>query len=342
MVKKDILLADCETEELDELVEGLNATLKTNIKVYTKIANGSHSKIYNLYRYMVYACFPIYFFMNRKKYRYIICWQQFYALFFCQLCRLFHTKDVNVVVACNYTYKPKKIFTRSYYEFFRKNSECKYMHFIHVPSQNYAKKCTDELRVAEEKFVVVPFGLPDTFEIWKNTEVEYKNYSFAIGRSNRDFDFLIEAWRFVSKDKLLIIASDSYKPSSVFPENVVHRTDIVGDMQFPYIVNCDAMIIPIQNGEICSGDTVLLKAMSYKKPVIVTSPSTLGEMYIDNGVNGLLVEKDPEKFGKIVTNLLSDPVQMQNLGIEARRKFENNYSRYHMGVNLGEAIKPEI
>lgn len=337
--RKDILLADCEPEELKELVDGLNTVLGTDIKIYTKIANGRHSKIYNVYRYMVYAFFPISFFINRKSYRYIICWQQFYAFFFCQLCRLFKTKNVNIIVACNYTYKPKKLFTKSYFQFFKRNSNCKYMYKIHVPSNNYAKKCIKNLNINENKFAIVPFGLPDTFNQWKNTTVKYKNYCLAIGRSNRDFDFLVEAWKYVKKNKLLIIASDTYKPSKELPKNVVHRTDIVGDDQFSYIANCTAMIIPIDDGTICSGDTVLLKAMCYKKPVIVTLPSTLGEMYIDDGVNGLLIEKKPEIFGNALEKLLSNPVKMQNLGSEARNKFERKYSRYHMGVNLGEAIK---
>lgn len=99
------------------------------------------------------------------------------------------------------------------------------------------------------------------------------------------------------------------------------------------------MFIPIDDGSICSGDTVLLKAMSYSKPVVVTSPSTLGEMYIDDNVNGLLVEKNIDEFARRVLALFMDSKKMLDIGVNARRKYEIRYSRYQMGVKLGEQIK---
>ena len=337
--KQDIILADCESEELEELVNGLNDVLGTNLVIETCIANGGHSKIYNLWRYLVYAFFPVRFFINRKKYRYIICWQQFYALFFCLYCRVFHVHNINYVVACNYTYKPKRIIEKIYFNFFKNNTRCVYMYKIHVPSHSYAKQCSKMMGINEDKIAVTPFGLPDSSANWKDSKVEYKSYSLAIGRSNRDFEFLINAWRNVDSRFKLLIISDTYRPKNVLPKNVIHRTDISGDAQFPYIINSDLMIIPIEDGSICSGDTVLLKAMSYSKPVVVTSPSVLGEMYIDDELNGLLLEKEPKSFAKRIMELLSNDEKMLYLSNNARTKYEKYYSRYSMGVNLGEKIK---
>lgn len=337
--KHDIILADCEPEELVDLKKGLDQTLDTDFIICSRIANASHTRIYNLYRYLVYFLYPIIFFINRNKFHYIICWQQFFALFFCFFCRLFNVKNVNIVVACNYTYKPKTFFKKFYYSFFKKNSECEYMSVIHVLSDNYAKKCSSNFDIKENKFIVVPFGLPDTFHQWSLSKVEYVNYSFAIGRSNRDFDFLVNAWKCLPDSELLVIASDTYKPKTTLPSNIIHRTDIVGEAQFPYIFNCKAMFIPIDDGSICSGDTVLLKAMSYSKPVVVTSPSTLGEMYIDDNVNGLLVEKNIDEFARRVLALFMDSKKMLDIGVNARRNYEIRYSRYQMGVKLGEQIK---
>lgn len=337
--KQDIILADCEPEELEELIKGLNNVLGTNFVVKTCIANGGRSKVYNLWRYLVYACFPIIIFINRKKYRYVICWQQFYALFLCLYCRIFRVKNLNYIVACNYTYKPKKKIEKLYFDFFRNNTKCKYMYKIHVPSPYYAKQCCEMMNIPEEKVIVTPFGLPDTSKDWKNSKVEYTSYSLAIGRSNRDFDFLIDVWKQVDNKFKLLIVSDTYRPSNKLPKNVIHRTDISGDKQFPYIINSDLMIIPIGDGSICSGDTVLLKAMSYSKPVVITCPSVLGEMYIDDGENGLLLKKESESFAKHIMELLENKEKMVYLSKNARLKYEKNYSRYSMGVNLGEKIK---
>jgi glycosyltransferase involved in cell wall biosynthesis len=215
-----------------------------------------------------------------------------------------------------------------------------YLDYIHVPSRNYAKICEHSFNIPENKIIVAPFGLPDTYNKWKNSSVEYENYSFAIGRSNRDFDWLVNVWGGI-KNELLVIASDTYKPTVALPHNVIHRTDISGDLQFPYIANCKAVIIPIDNGAICSGDTVLLKAMSFYKTVIATSPSTLGEMYIEDEVNGILVEKDATNINKTrnkIMSYLGDDDKLSSIGNEARKSYELYYSRKSMGENIGNEI----
>jgi glycosyltransferase involved in cell wall biosynthesis len=40
------------------------------------------------------------------------------------------------------------------------------------------------------------------------------------------------------------------------------------------------------------GETVLLKAMSFAKPVIITRPSCLADDYVEDGVTGLIIDKN--------------------------------------------------
>lgn len=338
-MKVNIVLADCEKEELEEFIKGLHNATGLDFPISTMICNGSHGGLKDIWRYIVYAFYPVRYVFTHKKYNYIIAWQQFYALFYVLYCEILHIKKDNIVVACNFTYKEKKgIIGKLYKIFIRRCVRSSYLDYIHVPSRNYAKICSKEFDVPFKRFVVSNFGLPDTYDQWADSSSEYQNYSFAIGRSNRDFNFLVKTWKLMPREELLVIASDTYKPPETLPKNIILRDDIAGDDQFPLIANCKLMIIPIQDGTICSGDTVLLKAMSYHKPLIVTTPSTLSEMYVENGVNGITVEKNIDKFADTLIKLLSVNEKLVQLGERARKSYEENFSRISMGENIGKAI----
>lgn len=340
MKKQNLILADCEKEEMVTFAEGLEEILHQKFEIKNKVCNGKHNKINNIYRYIIYFIYPFISFLNRKKYNYIIGWQQFFALFYCFYCNLFKVKKENIVVVCNFTYKEKKRFIGKIYrtimQFCIKND---YLDYIHVPSKKYAEKCSNDFDIPIEKFIVINFGLPDTYEKWKNTTVEYDNYSLAIGRSNRDYDFLIEVWKKIPKENKLIIICDQYKSRQQLPKNIILRNDITGDKQYPYIMNCKMMIIPIKDKNICSGDTVLLKAMSFYKTVVVTEPSTLSEMYIKNNENGVCILKNVNDFVTTIIKLLENDNELKRIGKIARQSFIDNYSRKIMGINIGKIIQ---
>lgn len=99
------------------------------------------------------------------------------------------------------------------------------------------------------------------------------------------------------------------------------------------------LILPIKDSNICSGDTVLLTAMSFKKTVIITTPSTLAEMYIKDRINGLLVKKTHGELKKLVDMVEKENV---NLGELARLSYKKNFSRFVMGKKVGKYIRIDI
>ena len=182
--------------------------------------------------------------------------------------------------------------------------------------------------------------MPDTYEDMKDLKVALDDYSLSIGRSNRDFDFLVKVWRQdCLKDKLLVIASDTWKPTMNMPANVIFRNDIKYDESFAWFNNCNLCITPIADGNICSGDTVLLTGMMFAKPVVVTTPSTLAEMYVKNGINGIHISKVAEDAANKIAVLLGDKENMLRIGKSARASFLANYSRRSMGVSLCSQIE---
>lgn len=336
-MKKNIILTDSEKGEVMDFAKGLRMASGERFHVEERVCNEGHRKLQNLKRYVTYIFFPLTMLLHKSRFRYVIGWQQFFALFYAVYCKWLHLKKENIVIACNFTYKEKAGLTGKLYQRLMASMvDNPYLDGIHVLSASYARKCAEIFGLPPDKFIVTPFGVPDTYGQWKDAETPEKNYCLAIGRSNRDYDFLTEVWKLMPEEQLLIIISDTWKPPEALGKNIIHKRNVIGDAQFPYIVSCRVMIIPIQDGEICSGDTVLLKAMSFEKPVVVSIPSTLAEMYIDDGINGLLCEKEPSAFAEKLTGLLSDEQEQRRLGENGRRKYLEQYSRIAMGVRIGE------
>lgn len=341
---ENVVLADCPADEIKSFVDGLNELTEQKYQCISEVACGIRTGVISeIGRYKAYFRAGWHAFKNRKQYGVIIGWQQFYALIFCFYCGLFHVKKANTVVALNFTYKAKRGFVGIVYKWFMKKCVCGgYLDYIHVPSENYANQFSRDFGFAGKNIIVMPFGIDDIYDEWKDSAVpmgcEKNGYAMSIGRSNRDFDFLVEAWSKI--DLPLVIISDSYSPRCTLPENVVVLDHIAGKEQYPYIVNAKMVVIPIADGRICSGDTVLLTSFSFEKTVIVTKPSTLGEMYIRNGENGYLIEKNAGKLIDLVHDICIG--NKKEVGRQARDTFLNQYSRYSMGRSVAEFIREEI
>src|SRR5512141_3327406 len=83
-------------------------------------------------------------------------------------------------------------------------------------------------------------------------------------------------------------------------------------------------VVPLQSINFAGGDSSLLQAMSFGKPVVATrAPST--ETYLEHGQTGLLVEPgDVEGMRQAILRLWKDPAEVTRMGQEARRRFEAN------------------
>lgn len=340
-MKKNIILADCEYDEVASLVDAVNNESKMNFICKSVIANWGKTGIFSeLKRYFMYFYVTFKIFLGRKNYDYILGWQQFYALVFCFWCRLFRVKKVNRVVVINFTYKDKSGFAGNIYKKFMKTClSGGYIEYIHVPSENYAKQCCIDFNLPPELFIVTTFGINDMYEQWKYAKkpdkVKNTEYALAIGRSNRDYDFLLDVWKEMSST--LVIISDTFKPKQI-PNNVILIDDVSGDDQYPWIINSNAVILSLADGRICSGDTVLLTSMSFEKTVIVTKPSTLSEMYIINGQNGLLISKNIREARSLISDVLNTEKYSQ-IGKNARQSFLESFSRERLGHVIGQKLK---
>lgn len=339
-MKKNIILCDCESDEVTSLRDGFNSD-GGDFEIKSHIANWKRtSKISEQRRYFKYFFVAFRYFLKRKKYGTLVGWQQFYALIFGFFCSVFHTKKVNKVVVLNFTYKEKKgKLARVYRWFMRRCLEKGYVDYIHVPSNNYAVTISESFNFPIDRIIVIPFGINDPYDEFSRLPLPYQapkeGYVLSIGRSNRDYDFLISAWKNINYP--LVIISDTYEGNNKGNSYITIIRNVAGEESYPWIAHCNAMIIPIDDGTICSGDTVLLTALAMKKKVLITTPSTLAEMYIVHGENGLCVKKQDSNFELFVNDMIFCS-KYDYLQEKARDNYLNNYSRLSMGKKLKEIV----
>lgn len=339
--KKKLVLADCEETEIQSFVRGLCQEGEWDYQVKSHVSNWKRTgKISELKRYAKYFGVGFLYFLKRNQYSVIIGWQQFYTLILVFFCELFHVRKKTIIIAGNYTYKQKngKI-GEIYYWFIRKCMSEKYLDYIHVPSAAYADQVSQEFAYPRERIIVATFGIDDEYDhfVTLAPPVGYakESYALALGRSNRDFDFLIRAWERLEYP--LAIVSDTYKGDTDNPYiHILRNVDV--EESKSWIANCAVMLIPIDDGTICSGDTVLLTSMSAGRKIIVSAPSTLSEMYVIDGQNALLAPKEETVFVEKVKEVLYSETYSK-LGEQARICFLHQYSRKSLGEKFAKFLQ---
>lgn len=332
---KNVILTDSDKDEIEDLKEGLEESLNETWEIYSSVSNWGRTNIWlKIKRYLKYFLSSFKIFIHRKKYGKILGWQQFYALIFCFYCRIFNVKKTFEVYVINFTYKEKKGFLgKVYFKFMKYILTSKYIDKLFVLSVDYIDICSKKFNIDSDKIKMIPFGIPDQYDKYKDNYIR-ENYILSIGRSNRDYDWLIKEWKHIEYP--LYIISDTYKPKLEVPINVKIIDNISGNLQFPYIMGCKSLIIPIKDEKVCSGDTVLLKAMSFNKNVMVTENSTLAETYIEDMKNGHIVSKKSGKLKEKIEKIISGEI---DTSLTARQCFLEKFSRKTMGKRIGTFIK---
>lgn len=337
MEKCNIALFDSTAKKAEDFIRGLEAAtgLRWEAKVLT--ANqGRKSRFANLIRYIKYFLFPFKIFLKRKKYGCVVGWQAFYGLFFAFYCKLFHVKKSNTLLIKNFIYKPKKGWIgKIYYSFMQHIVKSEYVDIFVCSSEKYCDYCSRMFDEPRERFVFLPFGVNDYTKIMDMSKPASNDYILALGRSNRDWDFLIDA--LTGTEYALRIVCDELHRDHL-PENIQIYNNVWKEESYEFIRNCKLMIIPILDGQIVAGETVLLQAMSFSKPIIITKPSCLADDYVTDGKTGLVIPKEKEALLEAVKKLYEGEDLYADISRNCRKLYEDKHSLYSFGVNVGNTL----
>jgi len=178
--------------------------------------------------------------------------------------------------------------------------------------------------IDEAKIVHIPFCQGEVSNYGNCGEAQ--EYIFAGGYTNRDYNCLLEAARRIDH-KFIVISSKLNQMSRVkqTPSNVKILTDTNPKDFHGYLKNSKIVVIPLNEEIGSSGQMVALAAMFFKKPIIYTNINSVSQ-YFEDGVSGTSYEKgDAEDLASKITYLLSEPDFCEKLGINAFRRYYENY-----------------
>jgi len=197
------------------------------------------------------------------------------------------------------------------------------------------------MRLVQERFGLtgeqcVPLKQPLTY----NNNPDFAgfkpgSYLYSVGLSYRDYPTLMEAAR-KSPHKFIVATTDAFLKGLTIPDNVTVYRNTFGSAAEELMKEAAAAIFPLDRITSPAGETTLVSAMCYGKPVITTETITTRE-YITHGENGLLVPcKDPDAIVDAVNTLFSDPEKAAAIGRRARETALENHT---MDVYAGKIVE---
>lgn len=333
MSKENVILIDYDAPDDWEFHKAIEKTTGTKWTVYKAVSNENHGGILQkLIRYAKYFLTPMKIAKNRNNYDKVLAWQQFYGLILAFYFRLMHVKESPEIVVLTFIYKPKKsLIGKIYDKFMRYIVTSGYIKYFVVFSESEKRRYADYFDIPESKFVFVTLGYED-----KTNDVPRlgsEDFYLAAGRSNRDYKFLTEAWS-KRKEKLEIVCDTLNLKSAT--ENIKILTDCHDDDFFRELAKCIAVIVPLEDAHISSGQLVIIQAMMYGKPVIVTENDTVTD-YIDSGKTGLVIKKTEKDLSDAIA-ALADEKYYEEISAAERIQYESKFSVYAMGTAIGKLL----
>ena len=337
MGKKNVVLTDNSREEMEDYRRGLQDAVGTEWEVLACRANGGRTGGWSeLARYGKYFLFSLRIFLQRDRYDAIVGWQAFYGLVFAFWCRVFRVEKRNFLVVKNLTYREKTgIIGEIYRRFMGFIIESGYVDVFTCCSEGHLEYCREMFKIPKEKIKFVPFGVADIREMVRKSCGE-ENFVLSLGRSNRDWVFLIEALG--GTEIPLKIVCDTLKMWEI-PPNIQIYNNVWGREALEFLRACRLVVIPILDEKVAAGETVLLQAMSLGKPVVAVRESGKWEEYILRGRNGFVTPKDGEILRKTVEMLWNDRDLYEKICRNCRKSYEEGFSLYGYGRRVGELLK---
>ena len=185
-------------------------------------------------------------------------------------------------------------------------------------------------RSAHARFVYIPYGLyisgRDAQTQLSKTADDNRPYILAAGRSGRDYATLFQAIESHDIDLHVVCDSDNALAGLTIPSNVSILRACYDSGYVNELRNCLFVVIPLGVNDISAGQMVLIQAMAFAKPTIITRTATVEE-YVVHGKQSLLVSQGSvAELRAAINRLINDSELAAQLGSNAVASFENSFS----------------
>lgn len=177
----------------------------------------------------------------------------------------------------------------------------------------------------------VPLG----FEVNNTYERADDGTILAVGRSNRDYDFLVKVVS--GTDYELNIVCDNYKCANL-PPNVKVLNNCYGEDMLELMSRCHCVAIPLKDPYISSGQIVAIQAMSLGKPVVCTKCAGIGD-YVHVGETGREAKNEVSQWRGILDALYADKERYNEMSLKAVEFYAKNYTSEVMFNRIASIVK---
>jgi glycosyltransferase involved in cell wall biosynthesis len=171
-----------------------------------------------------------------------------------------------------------------------------------------------------------------------------KPFILSVGKDmGRDYETLVSAVRDLSVEVRIVAL-----PRNVSQvKNISSNVKILGFVPFPKLVELykEALfvVLPTKNeshldASDCSGQYVLLDAMSLGKAIIASERVTLQD-YFSNGKEGIVIPgENPDSLNKAIQELLTDASMRKQFGLRSE-ECGANFTTKRLAKNLSEVFR---
>jgi len=314
--KHNILYVDFETNEAWPFFRPFR---ESGWILKKKVCNLSQRNVFNsLKRYICYISIGFKSFCERRSVGKFVAWQQFFGLFYCYFLHIFHSKTETDIYILTFIYKKKSgLIGKMYHSFIVKALSVQQLKRVFVLSNYEVEYYSSLFKLDKSLFCAEKIGL-DTKRLF---EPEKGSFYLSAGRSNRDYVFLVEAFRSFPKRSLVIVC-DTLKVDNL-PDNITVLTNCFNEDYELLLSKSFAVILSLSDEPISCGQLVLNNAFNYGKPVIVTNNPGITDYIIDRH-NGIVIGKNIEDLNDAL-NWLESSDNYQDISGKSKPYSELEY-----------------
>jgi glycosyltransferase involved in cell wall biosynthesis len=188
-----------------------------------------------------------------------------------------------------------------------------------------AKLCRELLALPEERihFCHLVWDVSEDEDVSPD-EWDESDYVLSVGSSSRDYQTFLKAAAQV--DARFILVAHRYNLTGLqVPPNVQVRYDLPSAEVTYLLRGARLVVLPLLDGDYSAGQTVLIRAMSAARAVVVTR--SIGVLdYVRDGETGIFVQpRDADDMAATIQRLLRSPEETRRIGANARREAVARY-----------------
>lgn len=164
-----------------------------------------------------------------------------------------------------------------------------------------------------------------------------KGYVFCGGRTNRDFDTVLEAVATLGVRTILAVGEDTRFRRPV-PDCVTIYRNIPARQFQSLIEGARIIVIALQRPDVSSGQVVLMQAMRCAKPIVVSATAGIDD-YVADGVDALLFEPGSARsLAARLKVLLEDGDLRRSIGDAAGATYGNSFNSSSFARDLSVVL----